>query len=201
MTASIRFDQVGIPASTGPGARTDGLDDGARVTVRNESGQPCRIELIGYPPDDTGVSATIGQTSGSEWFFDPTASRHGSYLVRLIESEGTADQTIDEKVFGIRLPNTQLLIPAFNEKGDPVVRMNDSAERKTEAARITHNDESADGLRFLGWWPALRDLFLAVETGGGGGGGGSGSLEPGGELTIASGAITVGTAGAYSVDT
>lgn len=167
MTASIRFDQTGIPASTGPGARTDGLATGARVTVRNDSGQPCRIELLWVPPEDAGVVASIGSTSPSEWYFDPTASNHGSYLVRMIEREGTADQSIDEKVFGIRLPETQLLIPAFNEKGDPEVTLVDTVERKATAAALTHNNELRSGIAYAAWWWALRDLMVATENAGG----------------------------------
>lgn len=165
MTASIRFDQVGLPASTGPGARTDGLNNGARVTVRNDSGAPCRVELLWVPPDDATVVASLGQAAPAEWYFDPQAARHGSYLCRLIEREGTADESIDEKLFGIRLPLTNVLIPALNEKGDPLITIADSVSRKEKAAAITHNNEpNPQGLRYLGWWQAMADWLLAMET-------------------------------------
>lgn len=163
MTAAIRFDQVGIPASTGPGARTDGIPSGGRVTVRNDSGLPCRVELAWYDPSDSGIAATLAQDAPDQWRFDPTAAISGSIKVRMIEAEGTAGETVDEKIFGIRLTASSLLIPALNERGDPEVDFTDTTDRKAIAAAASDNNEAFLGLKWLAWWPALRALFLKVE--------------------------------------
>lgn len=174
MAAQIVFNQVGIPPTTSPGARTDGLDNGAQVTVSNASGQPCRVEFWWVPPDDGSVEATLAQASSASWTFNAQATRHGSYLVRMVEAEGTQFETEDIKLFGIRLPNSNLLIPALNEKGDPTVTLASNATAKERAARVSFNDEpNPEGLRWVAWWQAMRDLIMAVENGGGGGGGGS----------------------------
>lgn len=163
MAASIIFDQVGLPAGTG-GARTDGLDTGAKVTVRNASGKPCVVQLLWVPPEDTNAVASLTQTAGDTWTFDPLALCRGSYRVRLIEDYGLSTQTTTEKIFGIRLPGTGVLIPALNEGGDRSVSLASTPDQVNAAIAITDNDEPIAGLRWLGWWRAIRDLMLAFEA-------------------------------------
>lgn len=167
MAASIRFDQVGIPASASTGARTDGVP-GAVVTVTNDSGAPCRCEFVWVPPDDTTVLASLTQNSPSEWEFTPQADRHGSYAIRMIEAEGTDAQTVDTRVFGIRLPGSGLLVPAFNERGDATVSLADTTTRKALAASVSwNNEQNPEGINWAAWWQAQRELYEYVEGLGG----------------------------------
>lgn len=162
MAATIIFDQTGLPAGT-PGARTDGLDNGATVTVRNESGRPCSVALLWVPPEDTTALGSLTQVAGDTWEFDPTPSTYGEYRVELVEDLGTPNETRTTKVFGIRTPVAGLLVPGHNTGGDRRVTLQSTVAEKTAAQAITDNDEPFLGLRWLGWWKAFRDLVLFVE--------------------------------------
>lgn len=164
MTASITFDQVGRPAGSAGRARSDGLANGARVTITNNSGQPCRCEFWWKPPDDT--TAALVQASPSTWYFDPQPGRYGEYAVRLVESEGNPDETEDIKAFGIRLPVSQLLIPALNSRGDFNVNLASDPSEKVTAAAISFQNEplpDAAAIDYANWWQSQRELYLKVE--------------------------------------
>lgn len=182
MAASILFDQVGIPAGVAGQARTDGLDTGAVVTVTNASGQACRCEFWWKPPDD--ATAALVQNLPNQWEFTPTASNHGEYIVRMIEAEGTANETEDIKVFGIRLPNSGLLITGLNSRGDTAINLSSTAAEKTAAAIISFNNEPLTEdptITWSNWWGAMSELFGVVEGLSGGGliGGDVGAVDGG----------------------
>lgn len=163
MAAQIIFDQTGIPAGAAGKARDDGLDTGVTVTVTNGSGQPCTCHFWWKPPDDSG--AALSQVGPSQWEFTPTALRYGSYTVVMIEAAGTDDETIDIKDFGIRLPNSNLLIPGMNGRADPDVNLDSSAADKTTAAAAAYNNvTNAEGLDWVGWWQSMRELYEYVDT-------------------------------------
>lgn len=165
MAASIIFNQATLePVTATPGARTDGLAGGELVTVRNASGAPCRVELRWVPPSDTGVVATLTQVAPDQWTFAPTPACYGSYKVWMVEAEGTSQETTDEKVFGIRLPNTGMLIPALNEVGDPTIHIGSSPTEKELAAKLTTNNEATpEGIRYAGWWRTFSELVMSIE--------------------------------------
>ena len=162
MAASIKFDQAGIPAGVGGKARDDGLDTGVKVFVRNDSGNPCICEFWWKPPDDG--AAALSQNSPSEWEFTPTALRYGEYIVSMTEDAGTASETIQIKAFGIRLATSQLLIPGLNSRGDFEINLASSAPDKVTAAIIAYNNvTNPEGLDYLNWWQAQRELYEYVE--------------------------------------
>lgn len=165
MTATIRFDQVGLSAGVAGVARTDGLDTGAKVTVTNAGGLPCRCEFWWKPPDDS--SAVLAQVNDTTWEFTPQAGRYGEYIVRMIEAEGLLNESEDIKVFGIRLPVSGLLVTGLNSRGEPSVNLASSALEKL-AAGITafQNEPLPDNaaINYANWWQQMRELFLAVET-------------------------------------
>lgn len=167
MAAQIIFDQVGLGAGVAGKSRSDGLANGAIVTVTNASGNPCRVEWWWYPPDDTAVAATLVQNGPDEWQFDPTAARYGEYAVRMIEDEGLETETEDIKSFGIRLPTSNLLIPAFNSRGDYSVNRSSTTGEKNAAAAISFNNEPLPddaAVNWANWWQSMNELFKYVES-------------------------------------
>lgn len=165
MTATIIFDQIGLPAGVPGEARSDGLSNGATVTVTNGSGQPCRCEFWWKPPDDT--VAVLAQLSDVQWEFDPQPSRYGEYVVRMIEAEGTAQETEDIKAFGIRYSVSGLLLPALNSRGDPNVNLSSTTAEKVAAAVASFQNESlpdAPTINYANWWQSMRELYEQVEA-------------------------------------
>lgn len=166
MAASIIFDQTGLPAGTG-GSRSDGLNTGATVTVTNASGQPCRCEFWWVPPDDAGVEASLAQIGPTQWSFDPDPGIDGEYIVRMVEAEGTENETEDIKRFGIRLPVSGLLVPGLNSRGDFSINLASTAGEKTTAAAISFANEglAADAsIDWANWWEQQSELYDAVEA-------------------------------------
>ena len=167
MTAQITFDQTGLPAGVPGRARTDGLDTGALVTISNGSGNPCRCELWWYPPDDSGVAASLTQVAPNQWTIQPTATTYGEYAVRMIEDEGTLNETEDIKIFGIRYPSSGLLITALNSRGDLTVNRASSTAQKTLAAQLSFNNEPLPDdptIDYANWWQQQRELYSVVDA-------------------------------------
>lgn len=163
MTAQIRFDQVGLTAGVAGASRSDGLRNGARVTVTNVSGRPCRCEWWWRPPEETG--AVLVQSGPGVWYFDPTPNMVGDYAVRMIEDEGLATESEDLKAFGVRYLYSGLLAPAMSTRGAPTINLSSTNDEKTAAtAYMTHNEAlPVSGVRFSGWWKFIRELFAKVE--------------------------------------
>ena len=166
MAAQITFDQVGLAAGLPGRARTDGLSNGAVVTVTNASGNPCRCEFWWYPPDDTTVAASLMQVAPNQWEFQPTADRPGEYAIRMIEDEGGLNETEDIKIFGVRYPTTGLLLTALNSRGDVTVNRASSLAHKNDAAASSFNNEPLPDdatVDYANWWQQQRELFEALE--------------------------------------
>lgn len=103
----------------------------------------------------------LTQVSPTQWQFTPQSSRYGDYIVRLTE---TSTSTVDDKAFGIRLPNSNLLIPGFNAVGDRTVHLNSSVGDKSIAAANSTHNETFSGMDWVSWWPYLTELYSYVET-------------------------------------
>ncbi len=159
MTASIKFDQVGLSAGVDGKSRSDGLSTGAVVTVTNVGGGACTCEFLWKPVADT--TSTLIQISPTQWQFTPQASCYGDYIVRLTEI--TSD-TIDDKAFGVRLTNSNLLPLGFNARGSNTVSLTSSVGVKAAAALYSTHNETFSGMDWLGWWPYLHELYTYVES-------------------------------------
>lgn len=159
MTASIRFDQVGISAGVDGKSRSDGLSTGALVTVTNVGGGACTCEFLWKPLEDT--TATLIQVSPTQWQFTPEVAAYGDYIIRLTE---TATDTVDDKAFGIRLPNSGLLPLGLNARGSNTVHLNSSVPEKALAALTSTHNETVSGYDWLGWWPFITELYTYVEN-------------------------------------
>lgn len=167
MPAQMRIDQATLGAGTPGVSRTDGLDDGSLVTLTSLGGGTThRFELLDFPDGDTTAEASLAPTGPTVWTFTPTALVWGTYRIRLITDEGLPTESRQTRILGVRLPNSGLLIPAWNEIADPNgSRINETA---TVVAASENNEPSAEfaGGEPRGWYPALRALFLAVDGGG-----------------------------------
>jgi len=160
MTASMQIDQVGLGAGTPGLARTDGLADGAVVTLTSITvGTTYRFEFLWVPPDDTTAVASLAATGSPEvWEFTPTPGAYGTYRIHLIVDEGlpTEEETI--RTFGVRNPSG-LLPPAFNEKADEDASLVLHTPSEVEASE--NNEVSpTTGLQWAGW----HDYFTLMAT-------------------------------------
>jgi len=160
MSASMQIDQVGIAAGTPGLARTDGLDDGATVTLTSITvGTTYRFEFLWVPSGDTTAVASLAATGSPEiWEFSPTPNVYGTYRIRLIVDEGlpTEDETI--RVFGIR-NSSGLLSPAFNEKADEGASLVLHTPDEVEGSE--NNEVSGvSGLQWTGW----HDFFTLTTN-------------------------------------
>jgi hypothetical protein len=164
MAADIIFNQVGLtPVATNPGARTDGLQTGGRITVRNSTGRDCSVQLLWIPPGDSTALASLTQAAGDTWEFDPTAAVAGTFKVKLTEDIGLPSENSIIRVFAIRTAKG-LVLPALNEAGDRNVSLASSIAEKEAAARASNNNESYAGLDYLGWWGAIDELIRYVDA-------------------------------------
>lgn len=155
MTATIKFDQVGVPAGIDNRARSD-IVAGTLLTITNVTpGTVNTLELLWRPPgDDTAV--LIG--SGPVWTLLPKAGTSGSYRFRL-----TVDGEVIKKRVTTRTINRNLPKPAANEIADPTASL-----VKNTAAEINkaENNEAfgpfTAGSAF-GWWPDHDELVDEVD--------------------------------------
>lgn len=158
MAAQIKLDQVGLSAGVAGDSRDDGLATGAKVTITNAGGGACTCRFLDKPVEDT--SAVLAQESPTVWSFNPQSGVYNDYLIELTE---TATNTVDVKAFGIPMPNSGLIIPAHQARGNRLVHLaSASGDKSIAAAGSTHN-VSLSGRKYMGYWPRLRSLFLKVE--------------------------------------
>lgn len=174
----LKIDQIGLPAGTVGVARTDGLDNGALVTLTNTNpnASTTTIKLLWVPLDATTAAASLAPTgTPTIWTFAPDANKWGTYLIELVSDAGMPTKTVERRIFGVRTPVAGLRIPALNELADPIASLVNVTQGRIDASDDNAGDYSTpelNNLRFGGWWRALQELFTAVENGGGGGGGG-----------------------------
>ena len=138
MPAIMVLDQVGLSSGQPGFARTDGLANGAKVTVTSSGGgSTSLVQLLWVPPNDTTAIASLVQTSPTVWEFLPTAGVYGSYRIELVTDQGLPTESRQIHIFGIRTPNAQLLIPAANEIAD-----NEATRLNASAATIAASEQN-----------------------------------------------------------
>ncbi len=168
----MKIDQATLaPAGTAGKARTDGKSGGQLVTLTNTgSGSTTRFRLLDVALGDTTAVSSLVQTLPKVWTFSPTAARYGTYLCELIEDEGLPTEKREQRVFGIRLPISGLLIPGLNEIGDPTASLVNAGAGPIAAAVNNADDYTSNAnlntRRYAAWWRMLAELHLKVEAGG-----------------------------------
>lgn len=160
MAASMLIDQAGLPGGTPSLARTDGLDDGALVTLTSVTvGTTYRFEFLWVPPGDSTAVGSLAATGSPEiWTFSPTAGVWGTYRIKLIVDEGLGTESTTIRSFGIRFPSG-ILAPSFNEKADEDASLVLNTAVEIEASE--NNEVSAiTGFQWGGWWDFLHSLAV-----------------------------------------
>ncbi len=167
MSALLKIDQVGLPAGVAGTARTDGKSDGSRVTLTNVgTGSTTVFRLLWTPPDDTNSVATLVPTGDPKvWQFDPSPNVYGSWLVELVQNEGSNNEIRERRVFGVR-SFAGFLIPALNEQGDRTASLVLAGSSQVEAANNNATDYPKAALNsrpWASWWRALHEMFAALD--------------------------------------
>lgn len=172
MTANLTLNQVGLPAGTTNEARDDGLDTGA-VMSWTASGfvSTFRMELLWtaqHPSPDTTAEASFALSGPATYSATPTAARYGTYLVRLITDEGTADEDEITLGFAVLSSPTALRIPAPQERGDPnasLVLATPAQKRLSwfNKPELTGPFSGAGG-SWAPWWRPHADMIHEFNT-------------------------------------
>lgn len=166
MTARVKIDQAGLGAGVAGKARTDGLDTGALVTLEDVSGTGASsFHLLWTPVEDIDAEASLAATGDPDvWTFTPTAGVYGSYLIEL-RDDGVP---VERRIFGIRTPANQLLIPAYGERADRHASLEHDGADEIDACNQNADDfplSALNGRRWAGWWRSLYELYRIVEFG------------------------------------
>ena len=166
MTARIKIDQVGLPAGVAGRSRSDGLATGALVTLEDVSGTgSSTFHLLWGPVEDTTAEASLAVTGDPDiWTFSPTAAAYGSYEIEL-RDDGIP---VERRIFGIRTPANQLLIPALNERASRHAGWHNDGADQIDLCEQNANDfplAALNNYRYAGWWRSLYELYRVVEFG------------------------------------
>jgi hypothetical protein len=166
MSSRIKIDQAGLPAGVAGISRTDGLATGALVTLEDVSGTGLStFHLLWGPPEDTTAEASLVATGDPDiWTFAPTALVYGSYELEL-RDDGVP---VERRIFGIRTPANQLLIPALNERASRHAGWHNDGPDQIELCEQNANDfplAVLNSFRYAGWWRSLYELYRVVEFG------------------------------------
>jgi hypothetical protein len=168
MSARIKISQAGLAAGVAGRSRTDGLATGALVTLEDVEGTGLGLStfhLLWVPPEDTNAEATLAQTIDLDvWTFSPMAAAYGSYQIELRVS----GVSVERRIFGIRTPANQLLIPALNERASRHASLDNDGADQIELCEQNANDfplSVLNSFRYAGWWRSLYELYRVVEFG------------------------------------
>lgn len=188
MPAIMRIDQVGLGVGTAGKTRSDGLLNGAKVTITSTgAGTTHTLQIIWVPDGDTGAVASFLQTSPTTWEFDPSVDAPGTYRM-FLDVDG--DQEVRE--LRVRTALLRLIVPALNELADPfaslilagALQIDASEDNELETAMppaLSALPQTLTPSPFLsgnygGWYRWVRDTTIQLEDRAAG-------LEPMGFLT------------------
>lgn len=144
MSALFTIDQPGKPPGVLGVSRTD-LDPGTITLSCPGVHTTYKWEVASEP---AGVPANIASPTLATT--NATLTERGSYIFRMTVDEALPTEDVNERLAGIRLPNSNLPIPALNE---------------------TIQDNSVDPTAFRGAEGKLTAFFKWVDANIGGGGG------------------------------
>lgn len=163
--ATLRIDQVGLPAGTDDRSRSDGLGTGAVVTLTSTGpGVTHTFTLLWVPEDDATAVASFSQGGTTATFTPDSSSVGGTYRIRLrvVDASGTPTETI--RLFSIRT-NGGLRIPALNEQADETASLENNGATQISASEF--NEDAASGPfasgNYGGWYSAMSELIAYVD--------------------------------------
>lgn len=177
MTAFLRIDQVGLPPGTPGRSRTDGLANGANITLTDTSpgSGTTEFRLLWTPPvDAVAVASLAASVDPKVWTFQPTAGKYGTYLVELVRRADPSLLTVtrERRVIVMRTPNLGLVIPALGELGYPTASLADAGGAELVDNNATDfGNPAMNAVPYAAWWRAIHELIMTVDAAGSGGGG------------------------------
>lgn len=93
---------------------------GSEVTVENAGDNPdienYTFEMIDVPPGSANATGLVQDGAATQYKFTPTTGIPGCYLLRLTVRDTSGAIAVDERVFGIKEPDGNLM-PSFKAKG------------------------------------------------------------------------------------
>ena len=167
--AEFRIDQTGLPAGVNGRARSDGLADGAVVTLTatNPGAVTATFVLLWVPVGDTTAVATLSVTGNPlVWTFTPTPNRPGTYRIRLTTDVSLPSESSPiTRVFRVRTPNG-LSVPALNEVADPQASLVNLGPAVVDASEDNEYVAGGPGtlgtLDYSGWFRSWHEVVSAV---------------------------------------
>lgn len=151
----FRIDQVGLPTGTLNVSRTDGLANGAEVTLTYVGTGSFRARLLWVPPGDTGTPSTFAEASAGVWKFTPTPSSYGTYRIEGIENEGLANERRVIRLLRVRLPNG-VALPAFGERANFLATLVNASQTHIDQSEDNAVDYAAAALNAVPWAGSYR---------------------------------------------
>lgn len=167
MTAIMNIAQVGLGGKPDGEARTDGLNDGALVTLTSKGAGLVHVfRLLWVPSLDVNAVVSLVDLGGdgTVWTFSPTPLAYGSYRIEL---DVDGDKSV--RIFGVRTPGLGLLIPAFNEVADEKANLFTAGAAQVLASENNEPSFANPAINYAGWWVAWEQAILALDGGGSGG--------------------------------
>lgn len=150
---TITLDQVGLSAGVAGASRSDGLSNGALVTITTS--EPGTVVLLHVAKDDVAAVSSLAQASSLVWTFTPSVGVYGTYRVRFT---ATSDGHTVVRLFSVRTLNKGLRIPALNELADP------DASLVNAGPLVIAASENNEASSYSGWWNTLEELYRTVDT-------------------------------------
>jgi hypothetical protein len=150
--ATITFDQVGLSAGVTDTSRSDGLANGAVVTITVSPGGGV-VEFVDVPDVGGSSTSTLHQVNVVTWAFTPTSQVYGTWLVQYTPVAGNPVR----RTFAVRTPRAGLRVPAFNEKSSIVATL-------ATGSSFVGSSDTNEGGSYRGWFTALKPLYDFVES-------------------------------------
>jgi hypothetical protein len=121
--------------------------------------------LLWVPVEDTTAEASLAVTGDPDiWTFSPMAAAYGSYQIEL----RVGGVPTERRIFGIRTPANQLLIPALNERASRHANIQTDGATEIDQCEQNANDfpiAALNSFQYAGWWRSLYELYRVVEFG------------------------------------
>lgn len=152
---ALTINQNGLSLGSLDKSRSDGLANGALISVTSSVSTSLTLR---WKPDDDNTSSLIA-VNGTHWTISPKANVYGTYMFH--------DSVNDVKrVFAIRTPNKGLRIPALNETANNAASLTNNS--LSIIGQSDFNEASGSGPfsigNYGGWYSAIRELILAVDS-------------------------------------
>jgi hypothetical protein len=162
----FRIDQTGLATGVVDRSRTDGLLNGAQVTLTYFGTGTFRARFLWVPPGDTGSIATLAEATAGVWTFTPSAGFPGTYRIEGIENEGQPNELRRVRVFRVRTASG-LIIPAPNETANHLANLANATAThiaQSEDNAVDYPTPALNDAPWTGWWRVFAELVGIAEV-------------------------------------